>query len=127
VREGGDSPHADVCGMGRELAHKAKDANSSMSPSGLPALLGFISVYIQAQSSVPIAPYSGKSLFASHGSHSTDFPYLARRCVSFSVLSDFGVTRPYGLNKADNVYKKTGVIFNFKIFWPKYTKIRHFS
>ncbi len=31
------------------------------------------------------------------------------------------------LKKADNVYKKTGVIFNFKIFWPKYAKIRHFS
>ena len=29
--------------------------------------------------------------------------------------------------KADNVYKKTGVIFNFKIFWPKYANLRHFS
>ena len=28
-------------------AHKAKGANSSMSPSGLPTPLGFISVYIQ--------------------------------------------------------------------------------
>jgi len=47
VREGGESRHATVCGMGRELAHKAKAANSSMSPSGLPTPLGFISVYIQ--------------------------------------------------------------------------------
>jgi|GEM_PF-2356028 len=31
------------------------------------------------------------------------------------------------LKKADNVYKKTGVIFNFKIFWPKYAIFRHFS
>jgi len=31
------------------------------------------------------------------------------------------------LKKADNVYKKTAIIFNFKIFWPKYAKIRHFS
>ena len=30
------------------------------------------------------------------------------------------------LNKSDNVYTKTGVIFNFKIFWPKYAKIRRF-
>ena len=31
------------------------------------------------------------------------------------------------LKKADNVYKKTGVIFNFEIFWPKYAIFRHFS
>ena len=31
------------------------------------------------------------------------------------------------LKKADNIYKKTGVIFNFKIFWPKYAIFRHFS
>ena len=45
------------------LLTKAKDANSSMSPSGLPAHLGFISVYIQAQSNVPVAPNSGRVIF----------------------------------------------------------------
>jgi len=61
VREGGDSRHATVCGMGRELAHKAKDANSSMSPSGLPHIPG---VYIGLHSNRcdgPITPNSGRT------------------------------------------------------------------
>jgi len=43
------------------LLTKAKGGDSSMSPSGLPASLGFISVYIQGQSSVPITPNSGRT------------------------------------------------------------------
>ena len=43
--------------------HKAKDANSSMSPSGLPIPLEFISVYIQAPTQVPRhSKNPGKSL-----------------------------------------------------------------
>ena len=41
-------------------AHKAKDANVRMSPSGLPAPLGFISVYIPLQHKGPITPKSGR-------------------------------------------------------------------
>ena len=41
--------------------HKAKDANSSMSPSGLPAPLGFISVYIQGQAAFPSLPIPEES------------------------------------------------------------------
>jgi len=31
------------------------------------------------------------------------------------------------LKKTDNIYKKTAIIFNFEIFWPKYANFRHFS
>jgi len=42
-------------------AHKAKDANVGMSPPGLPAPLGFISVYIPPQHKGPITPNSGRA------------------------------------------------------------------
>gem|GEM_PF-1815720 len=59
--------------------HKAKDANSSISPSGLPAHLGFISVYIQAQSNVPVAPNSGRVIFKTTN---TTFTTLNNFCTN---------------------------------------------
>jgi len=59
--------------------HKAKDANSSMSPSGLPAPLGFISVYIQAQSNVPVTPNSGRVIFKTTN---TTFTTLINFCTN---------------------------------------------
>ena len=57
--------------------HKAKDANSSMSPSGLPALLGFISVYIQVTGLV--TPNSGRVIFKTTN---TTFTTLNNFCTN---------------------------------------------
>jgi len=35
--------------------------------------------------------------------------------------------KPETQKKADNVYKKTAMIFDEEIFWPKYANFRHFS
>ena len=57
--------------------HKAKDANSSMSPSGLPAPLGFISVYIQVTGLV--TPNSGRVIFKTTN---TTFTTLNNFCTN---------------------------------------------